>query len=165
MRKAYLAIVALALVAALPLAVNAGASSRKGATIKVGKAGGLGQVIVSARGMTLYNFHKDKGKTSSCYGACAENWPPLLTKGAPTAAGGAKSSLLGTTKRKDGSTQVTYNGHPLYYFKQDTAAGDTNGQGQNLNGGLWWIVSSAGAPITGAAPSQSSSGGGGGGWS
>lgn len=145
MRKAYLAIVALALVAALPLAASAGASSRKGATVKVAKAGDLGQVIVSARGMTLYNFHKDKGKTSSCYGECAKAWPPLLTNGAPTAAGGAMSSLLGTTKRKDGTTQVTYKGHPLYGFFEDKRPGEANGNGLTNFGGKWSVMHPNGA--------------------
>jgi len=140
MRKAYVAVAALALVAALPLAVSAGASSRKGATIKVAKAGGLGQVIVNARGMTLYDFHKDKGKTSSCYGKCAEAWPPLLTNGTPSAAGGAKSSLLGTTKRKDGSTQVTYNGHPVYGFVGDKKPGEANGNDVTAFGGEWYAM-------------------------
>jgi predicted lipoprotein with Yx(FWY)xxD motif len=69
--------------------------------------------------MRLYDFHKDNGKISSCYGQCAEAWPPLLTNGSPKAMGGAKSSVLGTTKRKDGTTQVTYKGHPLYGFIED----------------------------------------------
>jgi predicted lipoprotein with Yx(FWY)xxD motif len=134
-----------------------------GSTTVMVKSGPLGDYLTDGSGRTLYVYANDTSTKSTCTGACATFWPPLT--GPATAGSGAQQGMLGTTARDDGSTQVTYNGHPLYYFKQDTAAGDSNGQGQNLNGGLWWIVSSAGAPITGAAPSQSSSGGGGGGWS
>ncbi len=145
MRKAFLAIAAVALVAALPLAASAGASSGAGATVKVAGASGVGRVIVNARGMTLYHFHKDKGKTSSCYGKCAEAWPPLLTNGAPKATGSAKASLLGTTKRKDGTTQVTYDGHPVYGFIEDKKAGEANGNGLTAFGGEWHAMHSNGA--------------------
>ena len=148
MKKAYLAIAALALVASLPLAASAGAAG-KGATVKTGKAGGLGQVIVGASGMTLYDFHKDKGKTSSCYGQCAENWPPLLTNGSPKASGGAMSSLLGTTKRKDGTTQVTYKGHPVYRFVGDSKPGEANGNGLTAFGGKWHALHPNGAETAG----------------
>jgi predicted lipoprotein with Yx(FWY)xxD motif len=137
MRKLYLVIAALALLVTLPLATDAGAVAGKGAVVKVAKVGGLGQVIVNSKRLTLYDFHKDKGKTSSCYGKCAEAWPPLLTNGSPTATGGAKSSLLGTTKRKDGTTQVTYKGHPVYGFVEDKKPGEANGNGITAFGGQW----------------------------
>jgi predicted lipoprotein with Yx(FWY)xxD motif len=137
MRKLYLVVAALALLVTLPFATNAGANGGKGAVVKVAKAGGLGQVIVNSKGMTLYDFHKDKGKTSSCYGKCAEAWPPLLTNGSPKATGGAVSSLLGTTKRKDGTTQVTYKGHPVYGFVGDKKPGEANGNGITAFGGQW----------------------------
>jgi predicted lipoprotein with Yx(FWY)xxD motif len=148
MRKAYLAIAALALVAALPLAASAGAAG-KGATIKTGSASGVGRVIVNSRGMTLYEFHKDQGKTSSCYGKCAEAWPPVLTNGAPVAAGSAKSSLLGTTKRKDGTTQVTYKGHPVYGFVGDKKPGEANGNGLTAFGGKWHSMNANGEESSG----------------
>jgi predicted lipoprotein with Yx(FWY)xxD motif len=144
MRKLFLAIAALALIAALPLA-SASASSAKGATVKVAPAGGVGKVVVNSKGLALYEFHKDKGKTSSCYGACAEAWPPLLTNGALLAAAGAKSSLLGTTKRKDGTTQVTYAGHPLYGFIGDKKAGDATGNGLTAFGAEWTALTASGA--------------------
>jgi len=110
------------------------------AVVKVMNTPDLGKVIVDAEGMTMYDFHKDKGTTSSCYGACAEAWPPLLTEGEPTAMGGAEASLLGTTMRKDGTTQVTYNGHPLYGFVEDQKPGETNGNDIDGFGAQWYAL-------------------------
>jgi predicted lipoprotein with Yx(FWY)xxD motif len=115
-------------------------SHGKPAVVKVTDTPDLGGVIVDSKGMTLYDFHKDKGTTSACYGACAAAWPPLLTSGAPTAAGGAKQSLLGTTKRKDGTLQVTYNGHPLYGFVEDRKPGETNGNDVDGFGAEWYAL-------------------------
>ena len=105
----------------------------------------LGEVLVDADGKTLYVFDNDEGSTSSCEGDCASTWPPLATEGDPTAGEGVDAGLLGTTERSDGTTQVTYDGHPLYTYNADTAAGDTNGQGV---GGLWWVVAPDGQKIT-----------------
>lgn len=102
----------------------------------------LGDVLVDATGRTLYLFTPDTGGTSTCYGQCATAWPPLLTSGTPVAGSGVDASLLGTTTRTDGSVQVTYAGHPLYYFAKDSAPGQTNGEGV---GGVWYAVSPAGA--------------------
>jgi predicted lipoprotein with Yx(FWY)xxD motif len=102
-------------------------------------------VLVDADGKTLYVFDNDKGSTSSCEGGCASTWPPLTTDGDPTAGDGAQASLLGTTDRSDGSSQVTYDGHPLYRYNADTAAGNTHGQGV---GGIWWVVGADGTKIT-----------------
>ena len=110
------------------------------AVVKVTNTDDLGKVIVESKGMTLYDFHKDKGTTSSCYGACAEAWPPLLTGGKPKAMGGAEASLLGTTKRKDGTVQVTYNGHPLYGFVEDKKPGETNGNDVTAFGAEWYAL-------------------------
>ncbi len=107
----------------------------------------LGQILVDGKGMTVYLFVADTGTTSNCYTSCATIWPPVLTTGAAQAGAGANASLLGTTTRTDGKTEVTYAGHPLYYFVQDKAAGDTTGQGINGFGGLWWVVSPSGAAI------------------
>jgi predicted lipoprotein with Yx(FWY)xxD motif len=107
----------------------------------------LGQILVDGNGMTLYLFVADTGATSTCYTSCAAIWPPVLTSGAPQAGAGASATQLGTTTRTDGKVEVTYGGHPLYYFVQDKAAGDTTGQGINGFGGLWWVVSPAGAAI------------------
>jgi predicted lipoprotein with Yx(FWY)xxD motif len=116
------------------------AAATKPAVIKVTNTTDLGKVIVNAEGMTMYDFHKDKGTTSACYGACAEAWPPLLTKGMPTASGGAEASLLGVTKRKDGTEQVTYNGHPLYGFVEDKKPGEANGNDVDAFGAQWYAL-------------------------
>ena len=121
---------------------------------------GLGKILVDSRGLTLYLFEADKGATSACSGACAAAWPPLVTSGKPTAGGGIDASLLGTTKRSDGTMQLTYSGHPLYRFASDTKPGDTTGQGVNGFGALWYVLSAAGDPITNQ---QASSGAGSGG--
>src|SRR3954466_1535523 len=107
----------------------------------------LGTFLVDGKGMTLYLFEKDKGKKSKCYGQCAQFWPPALSSGKPKAGGKAKKSLLGTSKRKDGSKQVTYKGHPLYYFVQDTKPGDTTGEGSKAFGAGWYVVKPSGKKI------------------
>ncbi len=117
-----------------------------GTTIAVGTSK-LGQILVDGKGMTVYLFVVDTSTTSNCYTSCATIWPPVLTTGAAQAGAGANASLLGTTTRTDGKIEVTYAGHPLYYFVQDKAAGDTTGQGINGFGGLWWVVSPSGAAI------------------
>src|SRR6185437_5133925 len=100
----------------------------------------LGKILVDGKGMTVYLFVADKSTSSTCYTSCAQFWPPVLTSGAPTAGDGAQASLLGTTARTDGTTEVTYAGHPLYYFLKDKNPGDTTGQGVNGFGGLWWVL-------------------------
>lgn len=100
----------------------------------------VGMVLVDSNGMTLYDFHKDKGTTSSCYGPCAEGWPPALTEGEPTVGNGASASKLGTTERKDGTTQLTYAGHPLYTFVEDKKPGEANGNDVKAFGGQWYAL-------------------------
>jgi predicted lipoprotein with Yx(FWY)xxD motif len=117
-----------------------------GTTVAVAKSR-LGRILVDSKGITLYDFVTDKGGASSCYGACAALWPPLITKGKPHAGHGVRPSLLGTTKRKDGKLEVTYNHHPLYYFVTDRKPGQTTGQGVNQFGGPWWVLSPAGKEI------------------
>ena len=116
------------------------------ATISV-QASGLGQILVGGNGRTLYLFEADTSTQSTCSGACAQAWPPLTTNGAPKATAGASASLLGTTARSDGTTQVTYSGHPLYYFINDTKPGDTNGEGSTAFGAGWDVLSATGAKI------------------
>ena len=117
-------------------------SSEGGGTtfVSTGKAGDLGQVIVNSKGMTLYDFHKDKGTKSSCYGACEGFWPPLTTSGEAMAKGGAQASMLGTTERKDGTMQVTYAGHPLYTFVKDEKPGEANGNDYKAFGAQWYAL-------------------------
>ena len=104
-------------------------------------------MLVGANGRTLYLFTADKSAKSACYGQCATYLPPLIA-GKPTAGAGLKTSKLGTTRRKDGKLQLTYSGHPLYYFAVDKKAGDIKGQGYVHFGGTWWTVSAAGAKVT-----------------
>jgi predicted lipoprotein with Yx(FWY)xxD motif len=109
---------------------------------------GLGNVLVDSQGRTLYRFLADQGTTSECSGACATNWPPLEASGKPTAGKGADASMIGTTARSDGGTQVTYNGHPVYRFMGDKKAGDTNGEGLVAFGASWFALSPAGVQIS-----------------
>src|SRR5215831_9284418 len=106
---------AAVLVAAATVTALAAAGGSSGTIVKVGPSN-LGRILVDAHGKTLYLWAHDKGAKSTCNGDCAEYWPPLLTNGKPLASGGAKTSLLGTTRRSDGRIQVTYAGHPLYSF-------------------------------------------------
>jgi predicted lipoprotein with Yx(FWY)xxD motif len=122
-------------------------SAATGTTIAVATNAKLGQILVDGKGMTVYLFVVDTGTTSTCYTSCASIWPPVLTTGAPQAGAGATASLLGTTTRTDGKIEVTYAGHPLYYFIKDKAAGDTTGQGVNGFGGLWWVLTPSGAAM------------------
>lgn len=116
-----------------------GAESGAG-VVSLGNVQKLGMVLVDSKGMTLYDFHKDKGTTSSCYGPCAEGWPPMLTEGEPTVGNGASDSKLGTTERKDGTMQVTYAGHPLYTFVEDKKPGEANGNDVSAFGGQWYAL-------------------------
>jgi predicted lipoprotein with Yx(FWY)xxD motif len=122
-------------------------SAATGTTIAVATNAKLGQILVDGKGMTVYLFVADTGTASTCYTSCAQVWPPVLTTGAPQAGTGAQASLLGTTTRTDGTVEVTYAGHPLYYFLKDKVAGDTTGQGVNGFGALWWVLSPSGAAM------------------
>src|SRR4051794_33191291 len=134
-------------VAATAAAFAFAGSTASGRTkLAVGKTG-LGRILVDSKGITLYDFLPDKGTTSVCYGPCAALWPPLLTHSKPIAGAGVRASLLGTTKRKDRKLEVTYNGHPLYYWVGDHKPGQTTGQGVNQFGGPWWVLSPAGSEI------------------
>jgi predicted lipoprotein with Yx(FWY)xxD motif len=114
----------------------------------------LGNILVDSHGRTLYLFQRDTGTKSTCTGACATEWPPLRVTAKPTVGGGATASIVATSARSDGKPQVTYNGHPLYVFSGDQKPGDTNGEGVNAFGGLWYALSSAGNQIVGSAPNS-----------
>jgi predicted lipoprotein with Yx(FWY)xxD motif len=107
-----------------------------------------GTYLTDAKGRTLYLWKADTSSTSNCADACASSWPAYTTNGSPSASGDAQQSLLGTTKRSDGKTQVTYDNHPLYYYAEDENAGDMEGQGSNNFGNKWWIVAPDGSAIT-----------------
>jgi predicted lipoprotein with Yx(FWY)xxD motif len=138
-------LMAVALAAVLAGSVLAGlayaaSAPSKPATVKTRTVKKVGKVIVTGSGRTLYLFEKDKHGKSSCSGACASEWPPLLTKGKPKAGSGAQASKLGTTKRSDGTTQVTYGGHPVYTYIGDNKAGVANGQGLEAFGAEWYAL-------------------------
>ena len=126
---------------------SAPATTSSAAPVVTAKSSSLGTFLVDAKGRTLYLWDADHGAMSTCNGACATDWPPLTTKAEPKAGAGVKASLLGTSKRSDGTQEVTYAGHPLYYFAGDTAAGQSTGQGSAAFGAPWWVVSPAGAAI------------------
>jgi predicted lipoprotein with Yx(FWY)xxD motif len=112
----------------------------------------LGKVLATSSGRTLYLFMKDKRGKSACNGQCATYWPPLMKKGALRAGPGVNAKLLSTTKRKNGKLQVRYNGHPVYLYKLDSGSGQVSGQGQNVFGGKWYVVSASGKAIKAAPP-------------
>lgn len=188
MKRSYLAIGALALIAAMLIAGCGGGSSSTEATteasepaaaeteapaeegrygeeagakpaseaepeaegeatpVSLGEASGVGKVLVTSEGMTLYYFEKDQkgsGK-SKCEGACAEAWPPLTTEGEPEAMKGVTAGMLGTIEREDGSTQVTYAGWPLYTFVGDQKPGEDNGTDSKAFGASWYPLHSNG---------------------
>jgi predicted lipoprotein with Yx(FWY)xxD motif len=145
--KVFTALAASAVVAATGAVLAHAAGAKNGAAKVVVAKSSLGRILVDGKGITLYDFVADKGTTSTCYGACAALWPPLVTGGKPVAGPGVRASLLGTTKRKDGKLEVTYNGHPLYYFVTDRKAGQTTGQGVDQFGAPWWVISPAGKEI------------------
>lgn len=119
--------------------------------------------LVDAQGHTLYVFEKDERGDSYCNGACAAVWPPLETSSAPTGSGGVDTAALGTIKRDDGETQVTYHGQPLYYYAGDASTpGKTKGQELEQFGAEWYVVGANGKPIE-SKPKQSSGSKGGGG--
>jgi predicted lipoprotein with Yx(FWY)xxD motif len=125
-------------------------------------AGSGGTFLTDGSGRAVYLWVKDGMNKSTCTGACASAWPPVMDKGQLTASGGAKSADLGTIARAGGGKQVTYDGHALYYFAGDSGAGQTSGQGSDSFGAKWWLVAPAGTQITAAdsASGGSSSGGG-----
>jgi predicted lipoprotein with Yx(FWY)xxD motif len=128
------------------LAANSASTAATGAALTLGRSP-YGKVIFDARHRALYLFAADHGAKSTCYDVCASAWPPLLTKGAPRVPAGLGAGLIGTTKRKDGSMQVTYGGHPLYYYSGDKGSGIAC-QHANMHGGFWFVVSADGRANT-----------------
>jgi predicted lipoprotein with Yx(FWY)xxD motif len=116
-----------------------------GVTVKVATTK-LGRILTDGNGRTLYLFEKDKGKASSCSGACAGIWPPL-TAATGVAGPGALASDLGSIKRPDGTTEATYAGHPLYTYAGDSKPGDTHGQGLDQFGAQWYALAPDGKKI------------------
>jgi predicted lipoprotein with Yx(FWY)xxD motif len=153
--------------AANAAAATAGHSSTGGDPVVKTMSTHKGTVLVDAQGRTLYWFAKDTRHKSNCNGSCVSYWPPVLGK-VHAAAGTSLPHHFGTIKRADGQIQATYDGHPLYTYKGDTAAGQLNGNDLNASGGLWWAVTPSGGALTAKSKSSSNSGSsgssGGGGW-
>ena len=127
--------------------MSQGASGAQGVELQVSDQGSYGDHLTDAKGMSVYLFEGDSKLKSTCYDACAKAWPPLLTEGEATAAKGVDKSMLATLKRKDGSTQATYNGRPLYHFVKDTQPGDMKGQGIKGFGAEWYLISPEGETV------------------
>jgi predicted lipoprotein with Yx(FWY)xxD motif len=139
--------------AAAPAAPTTGGSSSSasaspGGTVITTAKSTAGTVLASGTGRAIYLWAKDTGTMSNCNGACASAWPPVTTTANATAAGSAKASDIGTITRSDGTKQVTYDGHPLYYFSGDSGPGTANGQGSDAFGAKWWLVAPTGSDVT-----------------
>ena len=131
---------------------SSASASGGGAVVKSATIGGVA-VVTNARGFTLYSFAPDTATTSKCSGPCAQIWPPLT---GPVAAAQGVTGKLGTITRSDGSKQTTYDGHPVYTYTADTGPGQANGNGINVDGGVWHEVTASGQ----AAPAGTPGGGG-----
>ena len=160
-RNVVLPALAAAVVALSSACSSSGGSSGSGPTPPAtGKAisaqsTSLGTILVDGRGRTVYVFANDKTTASTCDGACAADWPPVPAPSSLPASPPGVPGALGTTARSDGTSQLTVAGHPLYTFSGDSAAGQTKGQGITLNGGLWTVVTPAGAPDKNAGTAAS----------
>ena len=143
-------------------ASTAASTSGAAATVAVADNSKLGQILVNAQDRTLYLFEKDESDESYCNGKCAKVWPPYTTKGGPKAGTGIDGAKLGTVKRDDGTTQVTYNGSPLYLYVSDKKAGEAGGNELDQFGAEWYALRPSGDKAEGDEPAGESSGGGGG---
>ena len=143
-----LVLAATALAAAVLGGTSSAASQKapKGTLVSIHRTA-LGNILADARGHTLYLFEKDKNRMSSCNGACLVYWPAVRTAAKPRAGAGVRASLLGVTKRADGRRQVTYAGHPLYYYVGDRKPGQILCQGVSEYGGYWRVIRASGSPV------------------
>lgn len=150
MKRLDLTMLALAAAASLAVVLHGAEAATPAArrpAIVTTASSPLGSILVDGRGRTLYLFEKDTRGRSACVGSCTAYWPPLLAQGRPRSHGGARQSLLGVTRRRDGRSQVTYAGHPLYRFVQDVKPGQTGGQDLYVFGARWYVVSPAGTKV------------------
>ena len=140
--RTFLFAVAVAAVLAVPVAASSG--SQSSLTVHASK---YGRILFDGRGFVLYTFTRDSRGRSTCAGACAKKWPPYIVSNRPTAGAGAKDSLIGTTRRSDGSRQATYAGRPLYYYINDKKPGQILCQGVPLFGGVWLVERADGRQV------------------
>jgi predicted lipoprotein with Yx(FWY)xxD motif len=137
-------------------AASGGASASGATVITTAKAAG-GTILTDGNGRAVYLWVADTGDASTCSGACASAWPPVPARGTVTAAGSARAGDLGTITRSDGTRQVTYDGHPLYYFSGDSGPGTAAGQGSPAFGAKWWLVAPSGGDVTASVSSFTAS--------
>jgi predicted lipoprotein with Yx(FWY)xxD motif len=158
MKRLFLLALAPAATALVVAGCGGGGGSTQQSSAQPAKGGGavatvalrklnVGNALVDGQGRTLYLFEADKGSTSACNGACASIWPPATTTGKPAAGPGVDAAKLATTKRNDGTLEVTYSGHPLYRYAPDTKPGDASGQGLNQFGAKWYVLAASGSKI------------------
>jgi predicted lipoprotein with Yx(FWY)xxD motif len=141
-------------------AASGASGSGSGATVITTATSSAGTFLIDGSGRAVYLWVKDTGDASTCSGACAGAWPPVTATGTVTAAGSASASDLGTITRSDGTKQVTYDGHPLYYYAGDSGGGMASGQGSDSFGAKWWLVSPSGSDVTASVSSFTASSGG-----
>jgi predicted lipoprotein with Yx(FWY)xxD motif len=145
---------------AAPAATTPASTTPAASSLSIGAVKGSGGMyLTGASGRALYLWVADSGGKSSCTGACAKVWPPVVSSATPSAASGVNAADLSTITRPDGTKQVAYNGHPLYYYIADNSAGTTHGQGSNQFGAKWWLVGPSGSAITVSATKSTSSSG------
>lgn len=132
---------------AVAVAVGTASAGASGSTRVQVRHGSLGRYLVDGRGRSLYLFERDRRGRSACFGACAAVWPPLLAGGHVARGAGVSSSKLGAIARRGGGRQVTYAGHPLYFYAGDSRPGQIRGEGLNQFGAPWDIVSPSGKGI------------------
>ena len=142
--------------AASPAGGSSSSASASGGTVITTAKSSAGTVLATSSGRAVYLWAKDTGDMSTCNGACAGAWPPVTTTGTATASGGATASDIGTITRSDGTKQVTYDGHPLYYFSGDSGPGTASGQGSDAFGAKWWLVTPTGSDVTAGVTSFTS---------
>jgi predicted lipoprotein with Yx(FWY)xxD motif len=141
-------------------AASGASGSGSGATVITTATSSVGTFLIDGSGRAVYLWVKDTGDASACTGACAGAWPPVKAAGTVTASGSASASDLGTITRSDGTKQVTYDGHPLYYYAGDSGSGMASGQGSDSFGAKWWLVSPSGSDVTASVSSFTVSSGG-----
>jgi predicted lipoprotein with Yx(FWY)xxD motif len=132
------------------------AAKPSGLTLRTAK-GSMGTYLVGPSGRALYMFTADRAGKSACSATCAQTWPPLTSSSTPQAAGGVNASHFGSIVRTGGVKQVTYDGHPLYYFIGDSGSGTTNGEGSTAFGARWWLMTTSGTALTTGGSSSGSS--------
>src|SRR5258708_1731348 len=146
--------------AASPAGASSSAAGGSGSTVITTATASGNTILTDGSGRAVYLWVKDGNGTSACSGACAGAWPPVTASGTVTATGSAKATALSTITRSDGTKQVAYDGHPLYYYAGDSGSGTASGQSSDSFGAKWWLVSPSGSDVTASVTSFTASSGG-----